>query len=156
MLVTPASCASGKSEFGAGALAGVVGQRLGEAEGGPDQRVRRSGAVGVLGQRRQGRLQLTGCGEQPASHRVPAFGGLGVPLLAQLDHLALEGLPWRVGGEVVLTDPVLADDDGIVGGHGQTSFPATGVSAATTTSSGRTSCWVGANRSARRCSSSMR
>lgn len=108
----------GQQQLGTGALAGVVSQRLGKPENGPNRGVHRGRPVRVLGQGRQLGLQFAGSGQQPPSYGVPPLGRFCVPLLTQLDHLALEGLLGRVGGEVVLADPVLADDDGIVGRHG--------------------------------------
>ncbi|MCU1695838.1 MAG: hypothetical protein JWR34_1901 [Mycobacterium sp.] len=71
-----------KPELGSGTFPGVVGQWFGKSEGGPDQLMRRGGAIGILVQDRQRGLQLTGCTQQPASHRVPVLGGFGVPLFA--------------------------------------------------------------------------
>ena len=106
-------------------LAGVV------AEHGAEAGVQ-VGQLGVGDVRRVGeqggevRAQASAGGEESRADgvdlafRVSVFpDGLGVlvPCLAPFGHLRLERLGLRVGREVVLADPVLADDQRVTRGH---------------------------------------
>ena len=56
-------------------------------------------------------------GDEPRADGGGAVLGVLVPCLAPFGDLRLERLGLRVGGEVVLADPVLADDQGVARGH---------------------------------------
>ena len=70
----------------------------------------------------ESRQQITAGSGEPSANG--ALGLLLVPLLAPFDDLRLERLLGGVGSEVVLADPLLADDQGITDWH-QSSPPAT-------------------------------
>ncbi len=104
-----------------------VGQ--GSAVGGTDSDLR-LGQFGQLGQVGFEFLALLG---EAAARRRALLRGLCVPLLAAGEHPRVERLLGRVGREVMLGDPALADQDRVGNTHACT--PVSGV----TTSSGRTS-----------------
>ncbi len=81
------------------------------------------GVVRILGEPGKCGLQVLGGGEQVVADRRTPFLLLRIPQLAQFENLAVERLLCGVGGEVVLADPILADDNGIEGGHDYWSFP---------------------------------
>ena len=101
----------------------------------------------VGGKGRQQLLQAGTLGTEPGTGRrrrgSAGIGRLlqGLPLLATLQHARQEGLLGGVGREVVLADPVLADDQRIRHRHQRS--PSISKSCGTTTSSGRTSVCAG-------------
>ena len=104
-----------------------------------------TGVVGGKG--RQQLLQAGTPGTEPGTRRrrrgSARIGRLlqGLPLLATLQHTRQEGLLGGVRREVVLADPVLADDQRIRHRHQRS--PSIPKSCGTTTSSGRTSVCAG-------------
>ena len=101
----------------------------------------------VGGQGRQQLLQAGTLRTEPGTRRrrrgSTGIGRLlqGLPLLAALQHARQEGLLGGVRREVVLADPVLADDQRIRHRHQRS--PSIPKSCGTTTSSGRTSVCAG-------------
>ena len=105
------------------------------------------GACVVGGKGRQQLLQVGTLRTEPGTRRrrrsSAGIGRLlqGLPLLATLQHARQEGLLGGVRREVVLADPVLADDQRIRHRHQRS--PSIPKSCGTTTSSGRTSVCAG-------------
>src|SRR5690606_30744534 len=91
--------------------------------------------------------------DEPGPRRGTPFLRLLVPEGAALQHLRAERLALRLGGEVVLRDPALTDQDRVRSAHRLPSSVS-----GTTTSSGRTSCRSGAIActNARSCSTLVR
>ena len=115
----------------AGRLQGRAGQGAGVVGGQDRQQLLQAGTLGTEpgpGCRRRGSARI---------------GRLlqGLPILAALQHARQEGLLGGVRGEVVLADPVLADDQRIRHRHQRS--PSIPKSCGTTTSSGRTSVCAG-------------
>ncbi|MEU5761355.1 hypothetical protein [Nocardia sp. NPDC047648] len=108
----------GDDQLRACAFGGERGEFTVEAEDIADLGMGLGSGLRVLGESGQRGLQVAGCGEEAAADGGAAVRRFGVPRLAQVHHPAVEGLLHRIGGEVVLADPVLADDDGVERRHG--------------------------------------